>query len=74
MTSSKVSYIYNFKKDEFTHYVPNVGEDDFLDGIYRCEGSATLVLAFAQGGLYAFDCMARKWTLYHEIMVRNLCD
>jgi hypothetical protein len=46
ITSSKVSYIYNFKKEEFTHYVPNIGDDEFLDGIYKCESNSTLVMGF----------------------------
>ena len=46
-----MSYIYNINKEEFTHYINNVGsinniEDDFLDGIYKCESSSTLVLGF----------------------------
>lgn len=41
ITGSKTSYIYNFKKEEFTHYINNAVEDEFLDGIYRSEANST---------------------------------
>jgi hypothetical protein len=34
---NKTSYIFNFKKEEFTHYINTVVEDEFLDGLYRTE-------------------------------------
>ena len=37
ITGNKTSYIYNFKKDEFTHYYNYAVEDEFLDGLYKCE-------------------------------------
>jgi hypothetical protein len=71
ITGSKTSYIYNFKKEEFTHYINNIVEDEFLDGLYRSQGNTTQVVGFGSQGLHIFDSMARKWFLYDEISVRD---
>ena len=46
ITGTKTSYIYNFQKEEFTHYINNSVEDEFLDGLYRSQGNTTQVLSF----------------------------
>eukprot|EP00347_Sterkiella_histriomuscorum_P024271 403331710 len=71
ITGSKTSFIYNFRKEEFTHYINNAVDDEFLDGLYKNEGNTTQVFGFGSQGLHIFDCMARKWTLYDELAVKQ---